>query len=271
MDLESLYFLKHFNNNLGFLNVVFEKNIFNIFDLNFFYFFNTSLSNLKFYTFFFFVALNLRLQMPLLNVQLKQQLKLNNINIFSLGFASFDFSVSIINLGNNLQKFLGILENKSLFVLNLYFNSFFLSTFFSLINFKKKALLVGDNFFFINKINKLLINFCFVFSYSYKDLFVLFRKTIDLNQQHLGLKTYNKSVFNSKFLYSFTPSVKKTYFTQGFSVLQNSHFYKNTRNFNLILPVTSFFEFEGSFLNFAGYIRTKLKVYSYKNHLMSNS
>jgi hypothetical protein len=209
--------------------------------------------------------------MPLLNVQLKQQFKLNNIKIFSLGFSSFDFSSNTINLGNNLQKFFSIMENKSSLVLNLYFSSYFLSSFFNLVNSKKKALLVGENFFFIKNIFKVLINFCFFFNYLYNDLFVLFKKTIDLIQQHLVLKTSKNLFFNSKFLYSFTPSLQKKHFKKSFSVLQNSHFYKNTKNYNLILPVASFFEYEASFLNFSGYIRTKLRVYSYDKDLLSNS
>ena len=55
-DLESLFYLKQFNLNLGYLNINLVKNIYNNIDLNLYFFFNSNLSNLKNFSFFFFYS-----------------------------------------------------------------------------------------------------------------------------------------------------------------------------------------------------------------------
>lgn len=284
IDLESFFFLKKLNINLGFLNINLSKNLYNNCDWNFFFFFNTSLQNLKDYSKIFFLLINLRLQMPLLNTNLRLKLKKKkNVKIFSLGFVSYDISYDIVNIGNNFLTFFSILENKS--KLNFFF--FFKDYLFSSFNvkfFKKDlqnerdtiltkdhAFLIGDNFFFFKNTFKLILDFCSKFFLWIKDLFVLFTNTIDLNYQNLNLKTRKKkkmSLIYSFFNFSNSFLKKKK---GDFSILQSSIFFKNFKNYNIILPVTSFFEYTGFFFNFEGRLRKKLKVYSYKNsNLKSN-
>ena len=276
LDLETLYYVKQFNLNLGYLNVNLLQPIYNNSDLTCLFFFNSNLKNLRNYKIFFFLALNLRLRMPVLNARLRQLLKKRKIKIFSLGFSSYDISLSIKNLGNNLVSFFNILENKSVFSLSLFYNSFFLSSFIKLSNYVNKALIVGDNFFFLKNCYKLLLNFCHFFSFFYKDLYILFVNVIDLNFQELFFKQSNKRFLNNSFIYSFSDNIiftakslklKKFNF---FSVLQRSIFSKKSKRFNLVLPTTAFFEYSGLFFNFFGSLRSKLKIYSYNLNLKSN-
>lgn len=264
-DLKSLYYLKKFNLNLGFLNINLSKQIYNNFDFNFFYFFNTDLLNLNSYYYYFFLALNLRLKMPLLNSKLRLKLKKSFIKVFSVGFVSSDFSFSMLNLGNTFLNFFKVIENKSKFSLSYFYTSYFLSVFFNIVNTKNMVFLVGENFFYVKNAYKFLLSFCSNFSISNKNLFFLFTNTIDLNYQELNLgKSFNKNI---KFYYSFFPFsnnvLKKK--KKSFSVLQNSLFVNKLKNFNLILPTVSFFEYNGFFYNFEGRLRKKLKIYSYNN------
>jgi NADH-quinone oxidoreductase subunit G len=269
LDLECLFNLKKLNLNLGYLNLNLIKTIYNNVDFNFFYLFNSELSNLKNYNLYFFLILNLRLKMPLLNTILRKKLKKKYILIYSLGLISKNISINIKNLGNNYLKFINILEKKNMFVYSLYFTSFFLSSFFSIKNYNKWALIVGEQNFFLKKTNKLLINFCSFFSLNYKNLYILFTNVIDLNSQEIFIK--KNKILNNKFslIYSFTFDIKKK--KKNFTILQNSFFLSSLNKFNLLLPTSSFFEYSGLFLNFEGRIRKKLKIYTYKNiNLKSN-
>lgn len=268
MDLHSLYFLKKLNLKLGYLNINLTKFIFNNNDFNFFYFFNTNLNNLQNYLIYLFIVLNLRLKMPLLNTKLRQQLKKKKIKIFSIGFISFDISFDMLNLGNSFLKFFLILKNKSKFNLYTSYFSFFISSFFYNYLFynyyKKIVLFIGENLFFFKNAYKLLLNFCFNFKIKFNNIFVLFTNVIELHYQELYLKNL-KIKNNYTFIYNlnFFKNVKKQ--QNSFSILQNSFFIKNIKNYNLILPVSSFFEYDGLFLNLEGRLRKKLKIYTYKN------
>jgi len=209
IDLESLYYLKKFNLNLGYLNINLVKNIYNNIDLNLNFFFNSELNNLKSYFFYFFIALNLRLKMPLLNTILRKNLKKKTIRIFTIGFLSKDISINVSNLGNNLIQLFNILENKSSYNYFYYYNSFFLSSFFNLKNYLNNAIIIGENFFFIKNAFKLLSNLYYLLNFKYNDIYILFTNVIDLNSQELNLKK-NKSYSNkSKLIYSFTFDILK--------------------------------------------------------------
>ena len=161
IDLESLFYLKQFNLNFGYLNINLIKNIYNNIDFNFFFLFNSSINNLVNYSLYLFITLNLRLKMPLLNTILRKKLKKKTIKIYSVGFISKDISLNVINLGNNLFQFINLLENKNKFIFFYYFTSFFLSSFFYIKNNKNIAVSIGENFFFFKNAYKLILNFFF--------------------------------------------------------------------------------------------------------------
>ena len=209
IDLECLFHLKKFNLNLGYLNINLIKNIYNNIDFNLYFFFNSELNNLKNYFLYFFIVLNLRLKMPLLNSILRKSLKKKFIKIYSLGFLSKDISLNVINLGNNLNTVINILENKNNFIYINYFNSFFLSSFINLKNYLNVAFIVGENFFFIKNAYKLLNNLYINFNLKLTDLYILFTNVIDLNYQELNLKSNKKFKNKSMLLYSFTFDVLK--------------------------------------------------------------
>jgi len=276
IDLESLSYLKKFNLNLGILNINLIKKFYNNSDFNFNYFFNVDSLNLINYYYYFFLILNLRLKMPLLNTRLRSNLKKKDLKMFSVGFVSFDISFNMVNLGNNFETILNLLENKSKFNLSYFYNSFFINKFFNILNSKNLALLVGEDFFLFKKAYKILNRFCLHFLITNSDIFCLFTNTLDLNLQHLNLNNSKNFLqeLNSNFIYSFYAFSNKDISKKknNFSVLQNSYFSNNLKNYNLILPVSNFFEYNGSFLNFEGRLRKKLKVYSYNNlKLKSNN
>lgn len=275
IDLESLYYLKKFNLNLGYLNINLLKNIYNNFDFNLNFFFNSELNNLKNYFLYFFLVLNLRLKMPLLNTILRKNLKKKTIKIFTIGFLSKDISLNVFNLGNNLLQLINILENKSSLNYSHYYISFFFSSFITYNSLFKNyidiALLVGENFFFFKNSFKLLLNCFQLLNIKYKDIYILFTNVIDLNYQELHLKNNKNYNYMDKFIYSFTFDILKKKKKRSFTILQNSFFLQDITQFNLIVPTVSFFEYSGLYLNFEGRLRQKLKVYSFKNvQLKSN-
>ena len=265
LDLNSLYYLKKLNLNLGYLNITLNKNIYNNMDFNFFYFFNTNLLNFNNYFYYFFLSLNLRLKMPLLNSKLRLKLKKKYIKVFSIGFVSFDFSYSMLNLGNTFLKFFESMEYRNKFSFFFFYTSYFLSMFFNIVNTKNLAFLVGENFFYIKNGYKFLYNFCSKYYIKKSDIFCLFSNLIDLHFQEFNLnKRFNNNI---KFFYNFfTYSNKKLRKKKDdFSILQNSNFLNKLKNYNVVLPVASFFEYNGFFYNFEGRIKKKLKIYSYNN------
>lgn len=272
LDLNSMFFLKNFNLNLGFLNIILSKNLNNNLDFNFFFFFNTSLKNFKNYLNYFFVMLNLRLKLPLLNARLRLNLKKKKCKIFSIGFSSFDVSFDVLNLGNCFSNFIDILKNKSKLNLYFFFNSFFFSSYFSLFNLTYFSLFIGENFYYLRNSYQFLINFIKNWNINIKNIFNLFTSSIDLHYQELYLKNLKFNLKDTKFFYNFyifsNKKLKKK--KNVFSVLQNSFFNNDLKNYNVILPVTSFFEYKGIFLNFEGRLRQKLKIYSYNNFLKNN-
>lgn len=270
IDLESLYYLKQFNLNLGYLNINLLKNIYNNNDFNLNFFFNSELINLKNYFVYFFIALNLRLKMPVLNTILRKNLKKKIIKVFTLGFLSKDISLNVTNLGNNLFNLFTVLENKNIFNFFYFYNSFFLSSFFFFNNYNNIALIIGENFFFIKNVFKLLTFFSNLFHLSSNDIYILFTNVIDLNSQELNIKRNKKYNNVNSLIYSFTYNLKEKK-KKSFTILQNSFFLSNLMYFNLIVPTVSFFEYSGLYLNFEGRLRKKLKIYSFNNNQLKSN
>jgi hypothetical protein len=208
------------------------------------------------------MLLNLRLKMPLLNTKLRQQLKKKKIKIFSIGFVSFDISFDMLNLGNSFLNFFLLLKNKSKFNLYSSYFSFFISSFFFINYNKKAALFIGENLFFFKNAYKFLLTFCLNLKIKFKNVFVLFTNIIDLHYQELYLKS-NKIYNNFIYSLNFFNNINKE--KNSFGILQNSFFIKNIKNYNVILPVSSFFEYNGLFLNLEGRLRKKIQVYISKN------
>ena len=88
MDLDCLYYLKRFNNSLGYLNINLIRYFSNSIDFNLNFLFNSDFNNFKNYFLYFFIAANLRLKMPVLNSILRKNLKKTIIKIFTIGFLS---------------------------------------------------------------------------------------------------------------------------------------------------------------------------------------
>lgn len=271
-DLGSLIALKNLSLKFGYLNINVIKNYYVNNDFNFFYFFNSKLLTLNDYFYYFFISINLRLKMPLLNSKLRLLLKRKEVKLFSIGFVSFDISFFMLNLGNNLKNLLKVLENKSSLNKNIVYSSFFVNQFFSFVNkFKNLALIIGDNFFLFKNTYKLLQNFISFFYINVSNVYCLFTDTIALHYNELNLKS--KKNLDLKFFFNFYSLSNSLFIRQkkSFSVLQTSNFSSSIKNNNLILPVSSFFEYDGNFLNFEGRLRKKLKAYSYSHAVLKSN
>jgi hypothetical protein len=199
--------------------------------------------------------------MPLLNTLLRQLLKKKAIKIFSLGTMSTLITYNIEILGNTLLKFLHVLENKSQFSYYIIYKSFFLSTFLDIkiFNYINKAIIVGEDFFFIKNAYKLLWNFINYYNINYKHIYILFTTTITLHYQELGLKVNKKFIKEILFIYSFTNKIQKKK-KNSFAIMQSTNFFKGIKNYNVIIPCNSFFEYNGFFFNFVGRLKKKIKI-----------
>jgi NADH-quinone oxidoreductase subunit G len=270
LDLESCYLLKKINNNFGYLNIFLQKKFYNNFDKHFYFFFNSEFSNLKSFNNFFFLGINLRIVMPLLNSLLRQLIKKKFVKIFTIGNIISDISFNIINLGNNFLSFIFLLEQKSKFNLYYFYSSFFLSNFKKFIKgfIKYKAILIGENFFFFKQAYKIISKFISTFNYKLNMIYVLFVYISKLHYQELNLK--NNTFLNNKFFYNldFEYNIKKK--KSDFSIIQTTNFFNSISFYNLIIPTSNFFEYKGLYINLAGRFKKKYAMYQFNNNLKSN-
>lgn len=127
IDLPSCLSLKKFFNVLGGSKIFYKKRNKWIFDFKFFYLLNNKIISLENFKFFIFIACNLRLEMPLLNLRIKKNYNVNknkDLYFFIYGLSLNYFTFPIKNMGNNLFKWFKFLEeNKD------FFQKFFLKNF----------------------------------------------------------------------------------------------------------------------------------------------
>lgn len=144
LDLETVVSTKIFLNSFGCSNFNYQFNYDLVFDFRFSFLLNSTIIGLEDIFSCFFLGLNLRMEIPLLNVRLRKSfLKNDNFLLaFSLGFSLDNVSYPIINFGNNLGIFKKILTGHFEFL-----NFFLLKDFISLKFFNFKFMLY-DNFTF---------------------------------------------------------------------------------------------------------------------------
>lgn len=114
LDLSTALVLKNFFHSFGCSNVFYENIFYRQSDLRAFYFFGATLLSLESSSFFLFIALNLRLEAPLVNSRLRKNY-LHNLAAtvyYSLGFALDYLTFPVINLGNSMLSVLSLLEGK---------------------------------------------------------------------------------------------------------------------------------------------------------------
>ena len=149
LDLSSGAILKNFFNSFGCSDIAYDDLFYNKSDFRSFYFLGATLSQLEISSFFLFIALNLRLESPLLNSRLRKNY-LNNLNIthyYSIGLALNYLTFPVINLGNSLVCLYSLLEGKlrryPSFISFSFANLSFLQ--FPVIPFVKPFILLGSS------------------------------------------------------------------------------------------------------------------------------
>lgn len=108
LDIETLFMLRTFSNKLGFNNVFSSINNLSI-DFREYYSFNTTLNSLNFSDVCLLIGTNLRLELPLLNLRVRNLFLKKGTLVYSLGYYS-NFNFYIKHLGVNYLVLVRLLE-----------------------------------------------------------------------------------------------------------------------------------------------------------------
>jgi len=133
IDLSSCLALKKFFNNMGSLNIVYNKEFDWNYDFKYLFFFNKSIEELEHLKFFLFISCDIRLESPLLNIRIKKNYNVNKNNelfLYSYGLALKHLTYPLKFIGNCIFKFLSILRCKQRFLCDLFFKDFISNSFF---------------------------------------------------------------------------------------------------------------------------------------------
>ena len=268
IDLETIILLKKISNKLGSFSIKVNLNNNNFFFNNDFrknYIFNIKLNDLIKFKNFFLIGLNLRLENPLLNIRLKFICDKLNGKFFSIG-SVFNNNYFIYNFSNNIFELVKIFEGKS------YINNL-------LLNIKNNLFLFGENFSFFFKNDFLFLNFlnyfksCFYYSFLNNNVLNILNNDINLEQNVNNFydKTFRSLIYDNEIVYAL--NIDSFFFNEFnknkiISIFQGHHSLKNdsVKNFNILLPTSTFFEKSNNFLNFFGLVqKTKFILFPNKN------
>ena len=238
-EITSLFFFKKFFNFLG-INLISENS--NNFDISNNYLF--SFHDLKMMKNLILINCNIRRELPILNLYLKQKTEENRLQVYSIGYKN-QLNYPIKHLGLNLNYLLIILEGKHEICKNLKKNTIFLFG-FNLIYFQKQILSLKSIYSHLNLI--------FVLNYN---------NITKLNLAEIVfIKKYNfllKNI-NLLFLYNTNNFLLKNIKQNCFIIYIGHHYTFDAQNSNLLIPTKSFFEKDNIFLNFEGRIIKNLTI-----------
>lgn len=283
IDIESLFVFKrlilkkfvpfvktnvHLHNVL--INLDNKKSSFDF--IKYFFTFNDSKKNpFDFYNinFILLVALNLRIDNPILNAKLRRYMLLNDkLNVFSLG-STWNYNYSVKSIGSKITKFVKILKGKdklSVFLIN-----------------KSSLILIGSTLIYkfydlFNLINTL----DFFFEKSKKKFYFTFIEnvTTNLNAAILGYRLLNLDNLFTKRSLLFQNDMEFFFFINAenrFTSSLNSYFLKNKRNIltiyqghhydnlvdkcTLVLPSASFIEKNALYFSLSGLLIENKRVF----------
>ena len=251
-DLESSFFLKQF---YYFLGLDFLSYLNNNVDFKNHYLFTINLFDSFVRGFLLTIGLNIRLENPLLNLQLKNLVSSNKIKVYSLG-SNYYNSYNINSIGVSFSSYLKMIEGK--FILNQsLFESF--DSFFILINqrlnfsnlFKFSFIFLSN---FIKFSNIKILNNLFENDFiSVLPRSIGFISTSEEGFSHL--ENINLSYNNNKSLnyyLGFDDFIENKQSGNEWSCYQGQHGGDFLSKINLVLPTLLFLEKNSQFLNFKG-------------------
>jgi len=155
------------------------------FDFSSLYFLKKPLSHFSYFEKIFLLAINPRLELPLLFLRLRNLFSSNLGNIFSFGFNFFEYG-SVINLGNSFSLFLSFLEGRQKLVM-------------SFLSIMSKSVFLLSGQLFLRK-DSLFLFFRDLANLSFFEVVQLSLSLGDLTVFDLscGVKNYGGSFFSSR-------------------------------------------------------------------------
>ena len=270
LELSNIYSIKTFtyslNSNTSILNTV------TFIDFRSFFFSTISLKTIKQKKLFVLVNLNLRMELPLLNLKIRRQILNYKLLVYYLGLA-VNLNYFYEYIGNSILNLILILKGQSWLSFKLFSLNFLI-----LIN----GYLTKNS----NNLSLFLFNILkFVYVYFGKTyLKFLFLDVSSLNLSELGFinninKVHSKEEtslnanlknFNLNFFYnslnlatSVLLSDNTKIITNSFSIYQGAHITDDSMVSDIILPSYTFFEKFGFFLNFSGLLQQSIRCFNF--------
>jgi molybdopterin-dependent oxidoreductase-like protein len=282
LDLESTVSAKLFLNSFGCSNLNYQFNFETFFDFRFVFLLNSTILGLETLLLVFFFGVNLRAELPLLNIRLRKSFLQNDnfLLAFSLGLSLDYLSFPVINFGNNLLTFKRILEGRFFFLSYFLLKDFLCLKF---INFKSKLIdkfsfFIGESILHRLDSNFLLSSFkSLLTNYSNDDGSALSSENLNIVSNYLGrLSCFEIGILPgvnglatfapNSFFYLFGVDkffLSNSFFNESFVVYQGSFqeldFFLNV---SLVFPVSIYVERSAFFFNLEGRLRKVKKAIS---------
>lgn len=272
ISLDLALTLKSFLNSLGCSNIYYFENNINNIDFRYSYILNITLKNFYKINSLLLIAINPRLEIPLLNSYLRKNY-LNNFNfkVYSIGYALDYLTYPVINLGSsikNLYKFLmGLNLISNYFLINDYYNHYY----FNIKNSLSFYLFIGSSNILRSDKDSLL-NSLFIFFTQFK----LPINNINIVNRHLGRISLNEvgfstgvkvrskllSINNSLNFLLGLDQFKQLEKKKGILNVYQGFFYISNffDKINLILPTSIYVEHSSFFINLEGRLRITNKA-----------
>lgn len=227
LDLETTFSLKGFYSKLGI------KNIFSLLPFNnssIDYYNPVTLNTIKQIDFCLFLCCDLRAENILLDLLVKEiQLK-NKCDIYTIGCQSNQL-FKICKLSSNIDALIDILEGKHQ-ICKMLLQS------------QNPLILVGSNFFKLKNNNKLLI-----FLQKYSRLNYIYKDLSTSNFIETNLRYTRKNSTNKKLIFLHNTQTLPKVNKKMFLVYQGTHFNSAAQQSNLILPSSTYFEKNSTYIN----------------------
>ena len=262
-DMETIYYLFQFLNELGSNNIQYSNNLFKInIDIPLFYEFNSKINNIEESDLILLIGVNPRTEASMVNVRIRKQYMKHNIAIGLIG-VPVDLTYAYTHLGNSTKTLIQLGEGKHPFCKKLRAS-------------KRPLIIYGTEFMQRRDSNALmnLINFIgkntFTHTYNENNLNLLHSSVGFINQCTLGInpgirsKLYlsnnkykndilflvNINNFNANKWINFNNKLERTKV-----FLQDSHITNTYKHADFILPTVTAYEKTSYFANTEGLIQ----------------
>jgi NADH-quinone oxidoreductase subunit G len=268
LDLITALSIKSFFYNLGFSNIIYDNNLNWIFNFSSFFFFNSVLNFLEYCKIFIFVACNLRLESPLLNIRIRKNYNINknsDLFFFSYGLSLKHLTYPAKNIGNTIKSFIHLIKGKSRNCCNFFFKNF-LS--FCFIRIESYLFFIKPLFFLGNSITYRVDSKIFIYIFIYLFKYKFNWGSFNLINSFLGFFSFANILYNnisnyimkfSNFIYNISSKyIDECNFKiqENFIVSQNFLINKICFKYSdLILPSTAPYEMDAIYINLEGFLK----------------